>query len=284
MLSRKHLLLAMCVFMSLAWERANAQSPSETSASLPRAHAHNDYLHERPLLDALENGFCSVEADIFWVDGQLLVAHTRWELSKERTLQRLYLDPLRDRLREHGGSIHGDGQPLTLLIDIKSEAEKTYRALHQALLPYVDILSYTERGRVHQGPVSVVVSGNRAVDVIASDGSENSSHPRRLVGIDGRLSDLASDQPPHLLPLISDNWNKHFRWRGVGELPPGDKEKLSEIVSQVHRQQRRLRFWAIPDTPAAWAIMQDAGVDLINTDDLAGLRKFLESSSKELKK
>jgi len=28
---------------------------------LIRAHAHNDYLHERPLLDVLSHGFCGVE-------------------------------------------------------------------------------------------------------------------------------------------------------------------------------------------------------------------------------
>ncbi len=36
----------------------------------PRAHSHNDYLHRRPLLDALALGFCSVEADIYLVDGE----------------------------------------------------------------------------------------------------------------------------------------------------------------------------------------------------------------------
>ena len=34
----------------------------------PQAHAHNDYYHTRPLLDALSHGFCSVEADVFLVD------------------------------------------------------------------------------------------------------------------------------------------------------------------------------------------------------------------------
>ena len=63
---------------------------------LPRAHAHNDYQHTRPLLDALNQGFCSVEADIYLVEGQLLVGHDRDELSTERTLQSLYLEPLRN--------------------------------------------------------------------------------------------------------------------------------------------------------------------------------------------
>ena len=36
---------------------------------LRRAHAHNDYYHKRPLLDALDQGFCSVEADVFFAQG-----------------------------------------------------------------------------------------------------------------------------------------------------------------------------------------------------------------------
>ena len=34
----------------------------------PAFHAHNDYLHSRPLLDALDQGFDSVEADVFLVN------------------------------------------------------------------------------------------------------------------------------------------------------------------------------------------------------------------------
>ena len=32
---------------------------------LIHAHAHNDYQHKRPLLDALDHDFCSVEADVY---------------------------------------------------------------------------------------------------------------------------------------------------------------------------------------------------------------------------
>src|SRR5207237_4622701 len=52
------------------WKGPNAS----TMAAVPliHAHAHNDYEHTRPLLDALDHGFCSVEADIHLVDGKLL--------------------------------------------------------------------------------------------------------------------------------------------------------------------------------------------------------------------
>jgi hypothetical protein len=73
---------------------------AEEVISLPGAHAHNDYKHARPLLDALAHGFASVEADVFLVDGELLVGHDPSELRSGRTLTSLYLEPLRNRIRK----------------------------------------------------------------------------------------------------------------------------------------------------------------------------------------
>src|SRR5579863_3505263 len=101
---------------------AHSDEPSKPVKPLPSAHAHNDYLHERPLLDALDHGFTSVEADIFLVQGKLLVAHDIAALRPERTLAALYLDPLRQRIRNHDGWVYDKGRSLTLLIDIKSDA------------------------------------------------------------------------------------------------------------------------------------------------------------------
>lgn len=241
---------------------------AQTVKMLKQAHAHNDYLHPRPLLDALAQGFGSVEADIFLVDGELLVAHTRSELSPDRTLSKLYLEPLEQRIAEHQGSVYGDGENFTLLIDIKTTGESTYQALHELLLNHRKILSRFEDGKWQPAAVTVIVSGNRPIEAI-----EQSSP--RLVGIDGRLPDLGSQQSTDLLPLISDNWGNHFQWTGQGDFPAAERQKLLDIVQQAHLQHRRLRFWATPDHPVMWRTLREAGVDLINTDNLAGLNRFL---------
>ena len=243
----------------------------EPTTPLLRAHAHNDYLHDRPLLDALDNGFCSVEADIFLVQGKLLVAHTRSELSEENSLTKLYLEPLRKRIEQNGGRVYSGGPVFTLLIDIKSDGEATYRALHHVLQQYDDIFSRVVNGHVHQNAVTAIVSGNRPYAVIAGDSP-------RYVGIDGRLSDLDSDQPTHLMPLISDNWRNHFKWRGNGDLPEAERTKLLRIVQHAHSKNRRVRFWATPDKPAVWKTLDQASVDLINTDNLPGLSEFLRTT------
>src|ERR1700722_5932498 len=67
------------------------------------AHAHNDYLHQHPLFDALANGFCSVEADIYLTNGELRVAHILAATKPGHTLQSLYLAPLRVRVKQNVG-------------------------------------------------------------------------------------------------------------------------------------------------------------------------------------
>ncbi|HWB12305.1 MAG TPA: phosphatidylinositol-specific phospholipase C/glycerophosphodiester phosphodiesterase family protein [Pirellulales bacterium] len=238
------------------------------TAPLRHAHAHNDYLHKRPLLDALDHGFTSVEADVFLVDGKLLVGHTRFELKPDRTLKRLYLDPLREKARAGNGRIWPGGPPLTLLVDIKADGKASYQALAKLLAEYDDIVSVFGDQRLETKAVTVVVSGDRARETIAAD------RPR-YVGIDGRLSDLYTDAPAYLLPLISDNWMLHFRWRGEGPFPDAERAKLREIVRRAHDRGCRLRFWATPEKDTVWQELLAAEVDLIGTDDLAGLERFL---------
>src|SRR4051812_6754640 len=98
-----------------------ANGAPHTVAPLANAHAHNDYLHSRPLFDALDNGFTSVEADIYLVDGNLLVGHNRDALKPERTLESLYLAPLAERVHQNGGHVYPNTTRFFLLIDIKDD-------------------------------------------------------------------------------------------------------------------------------------------------------------------
>src|SRR6516225_11634557 len=118
-----------------------APGADRPTVPLPHAHAHNDYEHKRPLFDALDHGFCSVEADIYLVDGQLLVAHERFQTKPERTLQSLYLDPLRERVKTNGGHVFPNGPEFTLLIDVKGDWRKTYPVLRDVLKQYAGMLT-----------------------------------------------------------------------------------------------------------------------------------------------
>lgn len=249
--------------------------------SLARAHAHNDYEHTRPLLDALEQGFTSVEADVYVAPlantlagaTGIYVAHDPQDIRPANTLAALYLEPLKARIAENGGCVHADCAPFYLLIDAKTKAETTYAAIEAELAKYDALFIKYENGGLRPGPVMVTLSGNRPLETMQAATS-------RYTFYDGRFSDLESSEPITLIPLISDSWTTHFGWDGSGEMPADQKAKLLDAIAKSHARGRRLRLYNVPDAAGEarqniWRELLAADQDHINTDDLPGLRTFL---------
>jgi len=237
---------------------------------LQNAHAHNDYLHARPLLDALDHGFTSVEADVFLVDGALLVGHESSALKPERTLETLYLAPLAERVKKNGGHVYPVASRFFLLIDIKAAPQPVYQNLKTLLARYNQMLTVVADGKVRPGAVMVVLTGARPRIDFAD------SRPR-YVALDGRLSELESRVPPDQMPMVSDNWSNHFKWSGTGPMPESERVKLDKITSKAHAAGRVVRFWNTSESENLWRELRAAGVDLINTDELNRLASFLKS-------
>ncbi len=274
----------VCALLGLVAEPVAATSPArpgDRTQPLRRAHAHNDYEHARPLFDALDHGFTSVEVDVYLVGGELLVGHDPADLRPDRTLRSLYLEPLRARVIDNHGSVHpGDRGLFQLMIDVKSTARTTYARLDSVLRRprYSFLFTRYHHGNVHRGPVTAVVSGNRAR-------ARMQDQQDRLAFYDGRIAsedDLGVGADPELVPIVSENWTELFDWTGAGPMPAAEREKLRRIVDEAHAAGQRVRFWATPDEPgshrtAVWEELLAAGVDHINTDDLAGLEAFLRA-------
>jgi glycerophosphoryl diester phosphodiesterase len=250
------------------------------TASVARAHAHNDYDHERPLFEALDQGFASVEADVFSYPGlgldDLYVAHNVQDVRVARTLKALYLEPLAQLVRDNGGSVHGDGQPFYLLIDIKTAAEGTYAEIDRQLRDYAFMLTQFTPAGMTPGAITVAISGNRPAETMRAQAL-------RYAGYDGRMSDLDSADPASFMPLLSDNWNTQFSWKGAGAMPADQRARLREQVGKVHAAGRRIRYWETPDAAgpereAVWHELLCAGADHLNSDDLAGLSGYLRAN------
>ena len=194
-------------------------------------------------------------------------------MQSSRTLESLYLEPLREIIRRNGGAVHpGDPDTFTLLIDIKSDSVATYLELHRQLRRYQQILTRFVPSGVNGGAVTAIVSGNRPRELMRDQRV-------RYAGYDGRLSDLGVITDAGFVPLISDNWTRHFTWQGIGPMPEAERAKLRAIVQAAHANGQRVRFWATPETPpqreAVWQELLAAQVDHINTDHLEALRDFL---------
>ena len=158
-------------------------------------------------------------------------------------------------------------------MDVKSDAESTYAVLHKVLKRYAEMLTVFSLDRTETIAVAVIVSGNRPREAMAA-------RTLRYCAMDGRLSDLDSDVPLHLITLISDSWGRFLRWQGRGEMPEAERRKLKEIVKRIHERGCRARFWGTLSAPPVWRETLAAGVDLINTDDLADLEAFLLTHSR----
>jgi glycerophosphoryl diester phosphodiesterase len=216
-----------------------------------------------------------VEADVFLVDGELLVAHDRDACVPSRSLTSLYLDPLFRRYAA-AGAIQPGVREFTLLVDLKSGAVETYAALRDLLQRYARLpggeafVTHWVRGETIGGAVTVIVSGNRPVQVMEAEWD-------RWAALDGRSQDLASVQPVELMPLISERWGQLFQWNGVGPMAADERRKLRVYADAAHAKGRKVRFWATPDLEAAWSELLAAGVDIISTDDIPRLAGFLSA-------
>lgn len=242
-------------------------SLSQNIKFLPNAYAHNDYWHKRPLFDALDNGFTYVEADVYLRKGQLVVAHMLPVLQPSRTLDKLYLNPLSHFFRNDSMGI--TYPPITLMIDIKSEPEKTYQALARLLHRYESLLSYYENGMLYKRAVTVVITGNKPVRTIKSLDC-------RYVFIDEDLIQMVKEKnPANLFPIASCRYGRILSGNGEETLSKEQKQNLCRYVQIAHQNGKIVRLWASPDNTIVWKELLSCGVDLINTNKLKELKTFL---------
>lgn len=241
---------------------------------LPNAYAHNDYWHKRPLYDALDNGFTNIEADIYLRDNKLIVAHVLPRLRMQKTLDSLYMKPLAEYVSGTNKQYGCPDCPILLMIDIKSEANRTYKALRKLLLQYQYILSAFEDGKLRQGKVTIVITGNKPLKLLRLE-------KIRFAFIDEDLRSVKQDTiDQNFYQTASCRYSELVNWRGEGPMPLPEHDKLCAYVAAAHKFGKKVRLWASPEKKEVWQQLLDCGVDFINTDQLVELKNFLLNNAK----
>ncbi len=226
-------------------------------------HAHNDYEHTRPLLDALDQKFESVEADI-WLDGtDIGVSHLGAPF--KGSLKSLYLDPLAARLAANSGSVHGDGKQFFLWLDLKNGSTAIQDVLATQLAGYDFLTRFDDVGAMATSPVIVVLTGDGAKEALV-----NRPAPRPYTR---DSNNFASTDPlgDGKWGYYAVNYFTFMQWDGVGTIPTTQRRQLENLINGAHAVGRKIRIYANPDTAAYWNAARAAHADFVNTDKLADL-------------
>lgn len=258
---KRHFLLVLFITIG----QLNAQP-----IPLSNAYAHNDYWHKRPLFDALENGFTYLEADIYLKKGNLIVAHLLPNKKSKRTFEALYLKPLLRRINANP-EVNTRLFNVTLMIDIKSGADKTYATLLPLLEKYKSILSTFENDVFTKRNVTIIITGHKPTDCIKLN-------KYKIAFIDEDLMQTGSDSSLNTYITASCKYSNLLSWKGEGPIPEKERQRLLLYVLHAHAFGRKVRLWASPENSIVWQELLDCNVDLINTDRLKELRAFLISS------
>ncbi len=240
-------------------------------APIAHGHAHNDYVHKRPLFEALESGFTSIEIDVYLHEGELKVAHLPLGLGDKQNIQQLYLDPIAAVIDSNNGRVYrGFDTTVIFMIDFKTAGAETYAKLKEVLKPYERFITlYRGDSVIRQGAINILISGANPIAQMLTE--ENC-----LATVDGALGDMDNAEKARVITRYSDPWERYFTWKGGGKMPVAQRAKLDSLVAKAHSLHKHIRFYHIPDKPLVWKTLLLAGVDWINTNKLKEFQHFYE--------
>jgi glycerophosphoryl diester phosphodiesterase len=236
---------------------------------LYNAHGHNDYEKNKPLFKALNNGFSSIEIDLFAHKGKLVVSHVNLLLDSKPLLLDLYIKPLAKLIEQNNGLVYAnDSTQLVLYFDFKTPNDTTYAMLRKELAPYRDFFTVYYQDSVVWGPLQLLVNG--PLESIANE-------TVRWVSVSGTFQDIGKQYCSALMPRVHFHYKTLFKWNGKGKMPEDERVNLHRYIESAHAENKTVRIYAIPNKKRVWKELMDAEVDWINVDRYRKFRNFYRS-------
>jgi len=231
------------------------------------AHSHNDYANDIPFWTAYYAGFGSVEADVWAVNGELMVAHEEKDIATERTLGELYIQPIVKQFKANNGKAWAkNNHSFQLIIELKTATEPTLSLVVHQLDQYPEVFNR----QINKNAVQVIITGN-----VPSPAQFN-QYPEYIC-FDGDVHQNYNQAQQKRVPLFSQNLKEYTQWNGKANIPPAEFGRIKQLVDSVHQLGSKIRFWDAPDIINAWMTLMDLKVDYINTDKITKLAEYLEN-------
>ncbi|MFT4154076.1 phosphatidylinositol-specific phospholipase C/glycerophosphodiester phosphodiesterase family protein [Parafilimonas sp.] len=252
----KHFLMACACITALLADNI-------TSAQQPAIHSHNDYTHALPFWDAYHNSAADIEADVYYVNGALMVAHNKTDIKPSNSLGSMYIQPI-VQLFDTGKNMHS----FYLMIDIKENQAAALPALMNLLQQHPSVFNR----QLNKNAVQVFISGDRPPD------STFHNYPGYIM-FDGVPAVNYAPQDLEKIVMISDDFHAYSNWNGAGFIPATDSIKIKKMIQAAHALGKPVRLWGAPDTQECWKTMINLHADVINTDKVEACRQFLNAQN-----
>lgn len=248
-------------------------------------HSHNDYWRDVPFYTALSVGAISVEADVWLVNNTLYVGHEQSALSTARTFDGLYIQPILDTLHrenpttafvsgsstKNGVFDTSSGQTLYLFVDVKTDGPSTWPYVVKALQPLraAGYLTTWNGTAFTAGPVTVVGTGNTPLDQVQPVQNRDYFFDANLA----LLSTTQSNITASVSPIASTQFSKYFGTINGTSFNSSQLATLYSHLSVANAKGIAARYWDTPAWPiktrnTVWSTLIEAGVGLLNADDL----------------
>lgn len=267
-----------------------------TQGIIPKnLHSHNDYWRPLPFYSALSVGAISVEADVWLKNGTLHVGHEESALTKERTFDSLYIQPILSVLRaqnpnssyvsdlptKNGVYDTSAGQTLYLFVDLKTDGPTTFPVVIKALEPLraAGYLTTFNGTGVTSGPVTVIGTGNTPLSQVQGVSPRDYFYDGPLPTLNSTFNNITAD----VSPIASTSFSSQFGEVRNATFNATQSALLKEQIETAHEKGILVRYWDQPGWPVntrngIWRLLWDAGADLLNVDDLEGAANFWEES------
>jgi len=238
------------LFLALA-----ALLPLSLAAQQPVVlHSHNDYNRTAPFWEAYSQHCRSIEADVHWHEGQLLVGHDVEDLKPENTFLRMYVDPIVRTFRANGGKMWaGSPDRLMLMVELKSATEPELSEVIKVLEQFPDVFCSPDG-------VQIAITGN-------TPAKEHFCDYPAWVGYDGDIRDEYTPEQLERVALVSNSFRMFAKkWNGKGRMIDPELDAVNAAIAKVHSWGKPIRFWEAPEGTTAYFTFWKLGVDIINTD------------------
>lgn len=265
---------------------------SLTQGIIPKGiHSHNDYWRPVPFYSALSVGAVSTESDVWLYNGTLHVGHEQGALTKERTFESLYINPILSVLarqnppnstflttKTHNGVFDtSGGQTLYLFVDLKTDGASTWPAVIKALEPLrkAGYLSSVNGTVFTSGAVTVIGTGNTPLNLVQPIASRDYFWDAPVPTLNSTFSNITS----LVSPIASADFAAVFGPVLGTSLNSTQLGLLRAQVATAHAKGIKLRYWDQPGWPLStrngiWRQLTTEGVDLINADDVEAAAGF----------